>query len=559
MTTYELQVENRYESWSTSPLAPDIDPLANKLFSGDTFSIDCNNKLQLINSNIRSGRSIPGVLIVSDNKTYGRKYKRLLYKCVPDDKSLPVFLVPYEIKHVGFSKVYINLYVTFMFLDWDDRHPHGILNQTIGPVDVLDNFYEYRLFSKQLNISLQKFQKEAIAQVNKNRDIVGLVKDKYPTIEDREQITVFSIDPDGCVDFDDAFSITDLPGDIQLVSVYIANVPVVIDALNLWDSFSKRTSTIYLPESKRPMLPTILSDKLCSLQAGVTRVAFHMDVYMRAGDIVDIKFGSSFVKLDKNYCYEESALLKYSKYTDLLAITRELNAKNRYLDIVGDSHDVVAYLMILMNYHCAKKMLEHKTGIFRSTIVKPGYNTIPSNVPEDVSKFLKIFNSAGGKYVYGDGLTNVKHDMLGLDAYIHITSPIRRLVDLLNMIQFQQVAGIIKLPDKAVHFYQEWIADLDYINQSMKSIRKVQNECCLLELCTSNPTVVNGEHTGYVFNKELTRKGLNQYTVYLPALKLMSKITTNEDLHDYACAKFRLYLFNDEESLTRKIRLQLQT
>ena len=34
----------------------------------------------------------------------------------------------------------------------------------------------------------------------------------------------------------------------------------------LWRSFTKRVSTIYLPDKKRPMLPTILSDCLCSLQ-----------------------------------------------------------------------------------------------------------------------------------------------------------------------------------------------------------------------------------------------------------------------------------------------------
>ena len=32
------------------------------------------------------------------------------------------------------------------------------------------------------------------------------------------------------------------------------------DHLNIWESFSRRVSTIYLPDRKRPMLPTILSD-----------------------------------------------------------------------------------------------------------------------------------------------------------------------------------------------------------------------------------------------------------------------------------------------------------
>ena len=39
-----------------------------------------------------------------------------------------------------------------------------------------------------------------------------------------------------------------------------------------------RISTIYLPDKKRPMLPTILSDCLCSLQANKNRIAFVLDI-----------------------------------------------------------------------------------------------------------------------------------------------------------------------------------------------------------------------------------------------------------------------------------------
>ena len=33
---------------------------------------------------------------------------RLLYKVVPDDIRIPAFLVPYEVKNMGFSKVFVN-------------------------------------------------------------------------------------------------------------------------------------------------------------------------------------------------------------------------------------------------------------------------------------------------------------------------------------------------------------------------------------------------------------------------------------------------------------------
>ena len=108
------------------------------------------------------------------------------------------------------------------------------------------------------------------------------------------------------MDFDDGFSIVDRENGIQQLSIYISNVTILMDVLNLWGSFSRRISTIYLPDKKRPMLPTILSDCLCSLQENVTRVAFVMDVFIQNNDIIDIQYSNSLIRVRKNYRYEES-------------------------------------------------------------------------------------------------------------------------------------------------------------------------------------------------------------------------------------------------------------
>ena len=52
-----------------------------------------------------------------------------------------------------------------------------------------------------------------------------------------------------------------------------------MDYLNLWSSFSKRISSIYLPDKKRSMLPTILSDCLCSLKEKENKICFVLDIY----------------------------------------------------------------------------------------------------------------------------------------------------------------------------------------------------------------------------------------------------------------------------------------
>jgi hypothetical protein len=209
-----------------------------------------------------------------------------------------------------------------------------------------------------------------------------------------------------------------------------------------------------------------------------------------------------------------------------------------------------------MNYYCATEMLKHDTGIFRSTIMKRDF-FVPDTVPEEVAKFIKIWNSATGQYINGAEISVKRHELLDIEAYIHITSPIRRLVDLLNIIKLQNAIGIIKLSDNAYKFYDKWLNDLDYINVTMRSIRKVQCDCNLLDLCVNDPNTMEKEYDGYLFDKINRNDGLYQYIVYLPELKLSSRITLRDNFENFDNKKFKLYLFNDEESFKRKIRLQI--
>jgi exoribonuclease R len=100
------------------------------------------------------------------------------------------------------------------------------------------------------------------------------------------------------------------------------------------------------------------------------------------------------------------------------------------MDDILDSHDVIAYLMVMMNYLSAQDLKKHKTGIFRTIKLKTEYD-IPEQTPKKIKRFIKGWNSTGGKYLkfehYGS------HQLLNLDAYVHITSPIRRLIDIFNI------------------------------------------------------------------------------------------------------------------------------
>lgn len=578
MTTFKIHVNDRnYQSWEVfdteqfNKILLDINPIENKLFTNDVFSIDKNNKVAILHSSIRTTAAIPCVLILNGNKTYGRDNKynkssnkssnKLLYKCIPDDNRLPSFLVPYEIKSMGFSKVFKNLYVTINYREWNDKHPIAKLDNVIGPVDIINNFYEYQLYCKCLNSSIQKFQKDAFKSLESKSydEILETIIKKYPNIQDRTDNNVWhiiTIDPANSVDFDDGISIIELENGVKQLSIYISNVTIWLDVLNLWNSFSRRISTIYLSDKKRTMLPAILSDRLCSLQENIKRVAFVMDIFIKEQTIIDIKYCNAIIQVSKNYIYEDRQLLADKKYYIILELAQNLSIKYKYINNVRNSYELVCYLMTLMNFYCAKELIKHNKGIFRTTIIKKQFY-VPDSVPEDVSKFIKIWNSTSGQYIDGSKIADFHHNLLDLDAYIHITSPIRRLVDILNMIQFQTSYGIITLSENATNFYFNWLNELEYINITMRSIRKVQSDCSLLDLCNNDSNIIEKEYDGYLFDKIYRNDGLYQYVVFLPELKLSSRIYIRDNFDNFLNKKFKLYLFNDEERFKKKIRLQI--
>ena len=591
MTLYKIYVDNRnYGSWTIfnattlEPIVLDgFNATEHKLFTNDIFTYN-KGEVQIVHSSIRVNEHIPAVLIIADDKTYGRKNKlidcknysqktnkmtvgRLLYKCIPDDTRIPIFLVPYEIKQMGFSKVFTNMYVTIHYKEWNDKHPHANLSQTIGSVNVLDNFYEYQLYCKSLNTSIQKFNKAASKAVNEKAEahdtFITSVCQKYPQIEDRTAWKTFTIDPASSIDYDDGFSIKKLNNNQILLSIYIANVTIWMDSLNLWSSFSQRISTIYLPDRKRPMLPTILSDCLCSLHQNNRRFAFVMDILLdNETNIIDISYSNCIIKVFKNFSYEEPQLFDDYHYNYLLETCKKMSCKYNYMNNVRNSHEVVCYLMIFMNYYCAQQLLKSNNGIFRSTIIKKQIS-LPDSLPDDVNKFIKIWNSTSGQYIDlsiipdKDKSELTKHELLEMDAYIHITSPIRRLVDLLNMIKIQQNLGLIDMSAHANRFYDKWIGEIEYINVTMRAIRKVQNDCNLLYLCYNTPEILEKTYDGYCFDRLVKNDGLYQFIVFLPELRLTSRITIRDNLNNYEKRQYKLYLFSDEEKFKKKIRLQL--
>jgi exoribonuclease R len=588
--------DRQYTKWSFTniqekeDISLELSPTKMHFFHGDRFmiSLDAPYSIKIVSSPVRSSK-IAGVLILEDNKTYGRSFnqKRLLYKCIPYDSHYPIFLVPYDMKP-NFSKKPTNKYILFKYDNWNCKHPYGIITETIGDVDDLNAFYEYQLYARNLNHSIKTILSKRILP----DDIIEKIyTNPFYSIEDSRDKFVFSIDSLNSTDLDDAFSICRHKApDTHLftITVYIANVYVWIETLQLWNNLTERVSTIYLPDKKRTLLPLILSNTFCSLQAGEPRFAFAVEFTMniKTGEFITsnpLCVKNVLIKVSKNYRYEElnklyrrkqdtptlpavcSSLslelpvitkIKEPYYDDLFNLTRMQDAT------IEDSHDLVAFWMKKTNSVFGEYMNCEKIGIGR---IIPDLNFPANNMFSNI-EYNRVYQQ--WKYnMKGNYVENISCNKK--TQYTHITSPIRRIVDLLNQTVVLIHMQVVKETSPAsMEFVQKWMNQIDFLNESTNSIRKVQRECELMYLCYTSSDILERIHEGIVFsestNENYMVENMNsqscglmkKYTIYCEKLKLLSHITTEENLSVGSMISFTLFLFENEDKTKKKIRLQ---
>jgi hypothetical protein len=530
---------------------PELNPLECKMFSGDVIF-----ERKVVSSPVRVMQNIPGILILENNRTYGRteNKKKLFYKCKPFSTTYPDFLVPYSIQ-MGFQKNFKNKYVTFRFESWEEKHPIGMLMNSIGDVHDLPSFYEYLLFCKNLHNPITPFIKlcktllSVPDRASVYENIINNNPDRFGQIENLRatETFVFSIDPDGCTDRDDALSIQK-DGDDYLVNVYISNVFVWLEALDLWDFLGTRVATIYLPDSKRNMLPTTISD-LCSLDENTNKFAFVIKLFVKKNDegfeIDDSKttINQCAVLINKSFVYEEHSLLKNKFYKELFRVSTALDRT------VTDSHELVSFWMMQTNTRLARKLRSNSCGVYRK--VKCGLSA--SLEPHPVPGIRIWEQKVVGSYISFSENMDASHEMLGVSEYVHFTSPIRRMVDVINQVLMVQRSEVV-LSDHARTFVESSLGGLSDLNIQMKNIQKVQSECVILDRVV-NDTQFDGD--AGVTAIVLAKLDDHRYSVYVPSLSWMSTVYSLEECVKNTELTCRVYIFEGEDKLRRKIRLEV--
>lgn len=267
-----------------------------------------------------------------------------------------------------------------------------------------------------------------------------------------------------------------------------------------------------------------------------------------------IRFLNLSTKIDKNYVYNSISLSSDPDYQLLHRCTKVLDPN------INDSHDVVAYWMIQMNTICGNRLNQKGVGVFREVSLNREEDPEPQfhELPLNSSILLKNWKNTSGKYKLFDSAKTIPHSALKKESYVHITSPIRRLVDLLNLIAFQHSMVLVeRVSEEAEEFLNTWQSKLQEINRSMHAIRKVQMDCDLLHRCTAHPEWMQHPHRGIIFDRFERPDGTYSYMVHLSDLNILGRITSHEKMVNYCLLNFKLFVFQDSDKIRRKIRLAI--
>src|SRR6185436_5425439 len=125
--------------------------------------------------------------------------------------------------------------------------------------------------------------------------------------EDFREHASFTIDDEDTREVDDALTIFTSGNEI-VVGIHIADVSAFVSKGDLLDAeAARRSSTIYLPSSTVRMFPERLSTNLVSLNAGLDRPAYTVEVrFDENGNQRDYRLALTTLRVKKRLSYDEA-------------------------------------------------------------------------------------------------------------------------------------------------------------------------------------------------------------------------------------------------------------
>lgn len=317
-----------------------------------------------------------------------------------------------------------------------------------------------------------------------------------PTRLDYRDAAAFTIDDEGTLEVDDALSIQHSENE-TVVGIHIADASAFIAKGDLLDAeASRRSSTIYLPTVTVRMFPERLSTDLVSLNAGVDRPAFTVEVrFDEKGNRVGYRIALTTIHVRNRLSYDQADAAIEAGDPSLQTLHRlagqlhdaragrgaitfrrpelKIHVHDGEIDIQkinpnSPSRFLVSEMMILANGLAADfASLNSLPVIYRTQEPRDAIAVDQTPLLEALAfeKIRKTFKRSRLS------LTPGLHSGLGLGAYTQASSPIRRYADLITQRQFTAMLKGIPLP----HVREELLQILTTAESVEQEIRAIED------------------------------------------------------------------------------------
>jgi exoribonuclease-2 len=265
-----------------------------------------------------------------------------------------------------------------------------------------------------------------------------------------------TIDSEFTRDIDDGLSLERVGEEVE-VGIHITDVATFLNGHNeIFQEAMTRATSIYLPDQRIPMIPPALSEGACSLIVGEKRRALSFLVrFDGEGKMRSYRILPSIIQVERRLSYEQVDQLLEEMDEELTLLRRisdrlgqrrmEMGAffiprpervirVNRDREIIlyrrdreSPSQKMVSEFMILANSLAAQFLKEKEIPAVYRGQMEPREKVLPMDKfdPLQAYRLRRIMNRV-------EVTTRpLRHAGIGAEAYLTLTSPIRRFYDLL--------------------------------------------------------------------------------------------------------------------------------
>jgi len=354
---------------------------------------------------------LAGTLELTSKVRYGLTSRGVpIFRFIPYDKRFLPLAVGCSIRDLS-----SNVHAIVETLPAIKTEPHVLakanLIQTFGPPTVLS----------ERSILLNTYAYDS----NKSLRNHPAPLTEVPVLKPEMKGFTFNIDPSGCKDVDDTFTIVK-DGKTWQVSINIADVAEWVSEDSQLDVFARRRSTTFYSDSGEalaPMFPRAISESSASLLPGDSKPTLSLVLTWDGRSITDYKMIETSSETHRSFTYEEANLSNLPEM-DVLRDIAVCCGGNKH-----DSHTWVQALMIIYNQFVGNILRKARVGILRRHTA-PNERRLEIMKKIDSAELMFLAFEAAEYCLATDHDTN--HYGLGSDAYAYSTSPLRRYADLVN-------------------------------------------------------------------------------------------------------------------------------